>query len=70
MFLMGTSEGLGGASSVLQIAYNRISRGNPNQIPYFSLPNFSNNFDQQTGIKNKDLNKKFIDSLSIFVDSL
>ena len=32
--------------------------------------NFSNNFDQQTGIKNKDLNKKFIDSLSIFVDSL
>ena len=67
---MGTSEGLGGASSVLQIAYNRISRGNPNQIPYFSLPNFSNNFDQQTGVKNKDLNKKFIDSLSIFVDSL
>ena len=70
MFLMGTSEGLGGASSVLQIAYNRISRGNPNQIPYFSLPNFSDNFNQQTGIKNKDLNKKFIDSLSIFVDSL
>ena len=70
MFLMATSEGLKGASSVLQIAYNRISRGNPNQTPYFSLPNFSDNFNQQTGIKNKDLNKKFIDSLSIFVDSL
>ena len=70
MFLMATSEGLKGASSVLQMAYNRISRGNPNQIPYFSLPNFSDNFNQQTGIKNKDLNKKFIDSLSIFVDSL
>ena len=70
MFLMATSEGLKGASSVLQMAYNRISRGNHNQIPYFSLPNFSDNFNQQTGIKNKDLNKKFIDSLSIFVDSL
>ncbi len=70
MFLMATSEGLKGASSVLQMAYNRISRGNPNQIPYFSLPNFSDNFNQQTGIKNKDLNKKFIDSLSIFVESL
>ncbi len=70
MFLMATSEGLKGASSVLQMAYNRISRGNPNQIPYFSLPNFSDNFNQKTGIKNKDLNKKFIDSLSIFVDSL
>ena len=70
MFLMATSEGLKGASSVLQMAYNRISRGNPNQIPYFSLPNFSDNFDQQTGIKNKDLSKKFINSLSIFVDSL
>ena len=70
MFLMATSEGLKGASSVLQMAYNRISRGNPNQTPYFSLPNFSDNFNQQTGIKNKDLNKKFIDSLSIFVDSL
>lgn len=70
MFLMATSEGLKGASSVLQIAYNRMSRGNPNQIPYFSLPNFSDNFNHQTGIKNQDLNKKFIDSLSIFVESL
>ena len=70
MFLMATSDGSKGASSVLQIAYNRISGGNPNHIPYFSLPNFSDNFDQQAGIKNKDLNKKFIDALSIFTDSL
>ena len=70
MFLMATSEGLKGASSVLQIAYNRMSIGNPNQIPYFSLPNFSDNFNHQTGIKNQDLNKTFIDALSIFVESL
>ena len=69
MFLMATSEGIKGASSVLQMAYNRMSIGNPNQIPYFSLPNFSDNFDQQTGIKNKDLSKKFINSLSIFAFS-
>ena len=48
MFLMATSEGLKGASSVLQMAYNRMSIGNPNQIPYFSLPNFSDNFDYKT----------------------
>ena len=70
MFLMATSNGSNGASSVLKIAYNRISRGNPNQIANFSLPNFSDNFDEKIGIKNKNLNKKFIDSLSIFVDSL
>ena len=70
MFLMATSPGSNGASSVLKIAYNRISGENPYEIPCFSLPNFNINFDQQIGIKNKDLNKKFIDALSIFADSL
>ena len=58
MFLMATSEGLKGASSVLQMAYNRMSIGNPNQIPYFSLPNFSNNLSsiiQTPNLKNEIL---------------
>ena len=70
MFLMATSPGSNGASSVLKTAYNRISGENPYEIPCFSLPNFNINFDQQIGIKNKDLNKKFINALSIFTDSL
>ena len=45
MFLMATSDGSRGAKLVLEIAYNRISRGNPFNIPKFSLPNFYDNFN-------------------------
>jgi len=70
MFLLSTSNGANGASLVLNMAYSRMSRGNPNNIPYFSLPNYNDNFDNELGIKNKKLNKKFIDGLSIFIQSL
>ena len=50
MFLLATSNGDRGAKNVLEIAYSRISRGNPYQIPTFSLPNFEKNFDAKKGI--------------------
>ena len=70
MLLMATSNGSNGASSVLQMAHSRISRGNTNKIPYFSLPNFNKNFNKDLGIMDENLNKKFIDALSIFIESL
>ena len=33
MFLLSTSDGDRGAKTVLQIAYNRMSHGNPYKIP-------------------------------------
>ena len=44
MFLLATSNGDRGAITVLEIAHSRISRGNPFEIPIFSLPNFNKNF--------------------------
>ena len=70
MLLMATSNGSNGASSVLHMAHSRISRGNTNKIPYFSLPNFNKNFNKDLGIMDENLNKKFIDALSIFIESL
>lgn len=70
MLLMATSNGSNGASSVLQMAHNRISRGTTNKIPYFSLPNFNKTFNKDLGIMDENLNKKFIDALSIFIESL
>ena len=70
MFLMATSEGLKGASSVLQMAYNRISRGNPFNIPTFSLPSFRDNFNEKKGIINLDLKEAFFHELSSFERNL
>ena len=67
---MATSNGSNGASSVLQMAHSRISRGNTNKISYFSLPNFNKNFNKNLGITNENLNKNFIDALTIFIESL
>jgi len=70
MLLLATSDGSSGAASVLKIAYDRISRGNLNYIPKFSLPNFSQNFDSKLGIINLDLKKEFDNSLALFKKNL
>lgn len=70
MFLLSTSDGNRGAKTVLQIAYNRISQGNPHKIPTFSLPNFHKNFDTKKGIINSDLKEEFKKSLQLFVSNL
>ena len=66
MFLLSTSDGSRGGFSALQIAYNRISRGNPNIIPRFSLPNFYENFNTRTGITDSKLREEFDELLKIF----
>lgn len=66
MFLLSTSDGSRGGLSVLEIAHNRISRGNPNIIPRFSLPNFYKNFNTKTGITDSSLKKEFDKSIKIF----
>ena len=70
MFLLATSNGDRGAKNVLEIAYSRISRGNPYQIPTFSLPNFEKNFDAKKGILNKDIKNEFEKALSLFVSNI
>ena len=70
MFLMATSDGSRGAKLVLEIAYNRISRGNPFNIPKFSLPNFYDNFNENDGIIDIGLKKNFSKSLLLFQKNL
>ena len=70
MFLMSTSDGLRGARLVLEIAYKRISRGNPFNIPTFSLPNFNENFDQKKGITNSKLKERLFHELKLFERNL
>ena len=70
MFLLSTSDGDRGAKTVLQIAYNRMSFGNPHKIPTFSLPNFKKNFDKNNGILDMDLNDEFQNALKVFISNL
>ncbi len=70
MFLLSTSDGDRGAKTVLQIAYNRMSFGNPHKIPTFSLPNFKKNFDKNNGILDIDLNDEFQNALKVFISNL
>ena len=70
MFLLSTSDGERGAKTVLQIAYNRMSFGNPYKIPTFSLPNFKKNFDKNNGILDIDLNDEFQNALKVFISNL
>ena len=70
MWLLATSTGGGGAQHVLATAHSRMSIGNPHDIPTFSLPEFNNNFDPETGIKNRELQQKFKAALKVFAEQL
>ena len=70
MFLLSTSDGDRGAKTVLQIAHNRMSFGNPHKIPTFSLPNFNKNFDKYKGITDNHLNDEFQMALKVFISNL
>ena len=70
MFLMATSDGPRGAKLVLEIGHSRISRGNPYNIPKFSLPNFHDNFNEKEGILDLTLRKHFLEALTLFESNL
>ena len=67
MLLMATSPGGRGGQTVLEQAYQRISRSNHNQILKFSLPGFYQNFDKNEGIKEQALAQKFEEVLQKFI---
>ena len=63
MLLLGTSPGGRGASTVLNLAFEKFKRMNTNTIASFSLPSFKMNFSEEKGIIDPSLaslfNKEF-----------
>ncbi len=59
MFLLATSNGKMGAITVLNSAIARFPYNGGKVIAHFSLPNFSQNFDENKGIMNEELNTLF-----------
>ena len=70
MFLLATSNGARGAITVLKMAHDRISKGGQLDIPRFSLPNFSQNFDCKLGIIDKKLKIEFNSFIKLFCKNL
>ena len=66
MLLLSTSDGIRGAVSVLVMAHQRISFEHKFNIPMFSLPSFSKNFNDLEGILNSDLKKSFLEACEKF----
>ena len=66
LFLMATSDGARGAITVLKMAHDRISKGGQIDIPIFSLPDFTKNFDSKLGVINPDLKNKFNSCIELF----
>ncbi|MDA8807670.1 NAD(P)H-dependent oxidoreductase [Flavobacteriaceae bacterium] len=70
MLLLSTSDGEKGALSVLETAHSRISFNHKYDVPMFSLPNFSSNFNSTKGILNNDLNESFLNACKKFQSNL
>jgi NAD(P)H-dependent FMN reductase len=70
MLLMATSPGGHGGKSVLEVAHQRFSRENSNEIPTFSLPSFNQNFNPEIGITKPELAKDFDTAVTSFIDQL
>lgn len=61
IFLMATSPGARGGSSVLEIATKRFPFNGGVVVSSFSLPSFHQNFKDGVGITNPDLDKRLKD---------
>ena len=70
MFLMATSPGGRGGSTVLDIAMNKFKFMNPNTVVGFSLPSFGANFTDENGITNEEQLTKFKEQLAVFEAAL
>lgn len=55
LFVLATSTGARGGSSVLEIATTRMPFNGGKVLEKFSLPSFNNNFSKEDGIVEKDL---------------
>ncbi len=70
MFLLATSPGGRGATTVLEIAFNKISIMNSNIICQFSLPSFGKNFSEDDGIIDVALMAVFEEQLNKFKEAI
>ena len=70
MLLLSASPGEGGAKRCRKTAEGTFERMGAKIAGSFSLPNFDENFSQESGIQNEALSKAFSDQLSQFCDSL
>lgn len=65
MFLMATSPGARGGSTVLEIAKNRFQFNGGNVLETFSLPSFNENFNLEEGITNSELRESFNEKVKL-----
>lgn len=70
VFLMATSLGKGGAKHSLEVVSKMLPRFGAEIIETFSLPTFSENFDDKKGISNSELLEKHQAALQTFLTSL
>lgn len=70
LFLLATSNGARGASTVLEIAANRFPYNGGKVAASFSLPQFSQNFDPERGITHPEELEKFELAKSKWIDYL
>ncbi|MBB6462218.1 NADPH-dependent FMN reductase [Flammeovirga kamogawensis] len=70
MFLLATSPGQRGGSSVLNFASTMYKYANTNTVISFSLPSFYENFDVNKGIKDDSLSTQFQQQLTLFTQAL
>jgi len=66
MFLMATSPGGRGGSTVLDLAVNKFKFMNTNKIVHFSLPSFYKNFSEDAGIRDEQLLNDYTQQLEVF----
>ncbi|MCD8535516.1 MAG: NAD(P)H-dependent oxidoreductase [Verrucomicrobia bacterium] len=70
MFLLSTSPGARGASTVFELAKVTFPRLGANITASFSLPSFNENFSPDKGITDPVLNQQFLEQLRLFTQSL
>jgi NAD(P)H-dependent FMN reductase len=70
MFLLATSPGGRGGSTVLDIALNKFKFMNTNVLANFSLPFFGKHFSTAKGITDSELASAFQEQLNIFVEAM
>lgn len=70
MFLLSTSPGARGGSTIFELAKITFPRLGANITASFSLPSFHDNFSPDSGITNPSLNSDFQVQLKAFAQSL
>lgn len=70
IFLMSTSTGKRGASSSLAVIEKLLPRFGGEIVATFSLPSYSDNFNESEGIINDDLAKQHREALNLFIAKL